>query len=320
VAVAIAVGTAQRRRCHMRVIEVSDFGSPEVLRLAERADPVPGPGQVVVRIAAANVNPTDLAARVGHFPRGAVSPPFVPGWDFSGEVVSLDDAPLGLAVGDRVVGMIHWYDENGSVGAYAESVAVDASCVVPLPEGLDSVLAATIPLNALSADQALKLLNLQAPADVLVVGASGGVGSFAVQLALRDGHRVVAVAGRDDEDWLRSLGAQVVIPRDSDLAGIAMVDALVDAVPVGAAAAVAVRDGGAIVTLRGNDAHEPGRGIRKERFLIEADRARLAELVGDVAAGRLRTRVGHVLPLAKAGEAHRLVEAGGVGGKVVLVP
>lgn len=303
----------------MRVIEVTEFGGPDVLRVAERVEPIARRTQVVVRVAAAAVNPTDLAARVGHFPKGHVDPPFVPGWDFAGEVSAVGSDVSSFAVGDAVVGMIHWYDEAGAVGAYAESVAVDEGTIVALPEGLHPTLAATIPLNALSADQALGYLNLPGPSDVLVVGASGGVGSFAVQLAIQAGHRVLAVAGRDDEAWLQLLGAHVVVPRDTDLTTLAPVDALIDAVPVGPAAADAVRDDGTIVTLRGNDDHEPGRGIRKERFLIHPDRRRLAELVGDVASGRLRTRVGHTLPLSEAAAAHRLVESGAVGGKVVLV-
>jgi NADPH:quinone reductase-like Zn-dependent oxidoreductase len=303
----------------MHVIEVSEPGGPEVLRWVERPEPQAAPGQVVVRVAAANINPTDLGARAGHFPRGAVDPPFVLGWDFAGEISEVGDGVSAFTTGDRVVGMIHWYDMKGMVGAYAEALAADPTWLVPLPDGLDEVSAATIPLNALTAQQGLELLELTPSSTLLVTGASGGVGTFAVQLAARAGHRVIAVAGRGDEDWPRSLGADVVLARDADLAAIEQVDALFDAVPIGADAAPAVRDGGAIVTVRHTDQFDPARGIRKQSFMIHSDQAWLREFVAEVADGRIRTRVAQTLPLADAAEAHRLVEAGGLRGKVVLV-
>lgn len=304
----------------MEVIEVGEFGGPEVLRVASRPEPVAQPGQVVVRVAAANINPTDLAARAGLFPRDPVEPPFVLGWDFAGRITSAGGDVTDLRAGDRVVGMIQWYDAQGTLGAYAQSVAVDPAWLVRLPEGLDEVLAATIPLNALSADQGLELLALAPRSTLLVTGASGAVGSYAVQLAMAAGHRVTAVGGRDDESWLRSLGADTILPRDTDLATVEPVDAVFDGVPLGPPAAAAVRDGGAVVTTRGTADLDPARNVRLERFLIHADQRRLGELVADVAEGRLRTRVDRTLPLARAAEAHRLVEAGGLHGKVVLIP
>lgn len=305
----------------MRVVEVTRFGPPDVLQVSERPDPVPGPGQVVVRVEAANVNPTDLGARSGHFPPGReATPPYVPGWDLAGEVTAVGDGATEFRAGDRVVGMIHWYDQGGRYGAYAEAVAVDADWVVPLPEGLDPVTACTIPLNALSADQGLALLDLPPGSKLLVTGASGGVGSFAVQLAVAAGHRVVALAGRDDEDWPRELGAEEVLPRDADLAAAGPFPAVFDGVPLGEAAFPAVEDGGVMVATRRTPDIDPARNVRQNFFLIHPDRDRMKELVAAVAAGRLRTRVDRVLPLEQAAEAHRLVEAGGLHGKIVLAP
>ena len=122
---------------------------------------------------------------------------------------------------------------GASVGAYAESVAFDADWLVPLPDGLDYETAATIPLNAVTAREGLELLDPPEGCDLLVTGASGGVGSFAVQLAAAAGHRVIALAGRDDEEWPRELGADEVLPRDADLAAIDPVPAVFDAVPLG---------------------------------------------------------------------------------------
>lgn len=305
----------------MKVVEVSEVGGPEVLVPAERDEPVAAPGQVVVRVRAANVNPTDLGARAGLGARAIPDPPFVLGWDLAGEVSAVGDGVTEFALGDRVVGMIHWYHQEGSVGAYAESVAVDADWLVPLPEGVDDPTACTIPLNAVTARQGLDLLELSGPTDLLVTGASGAVGGFAVQMAAAAGHRVIALAGRDDEEWPRELGADEVLPRDADLAAIDPVPAVFDAVPLGDTAFTAVADGGAVVhTRKGVPDADPARGLRQHTFLIDPDRDALREAVAAVASGRLRTRVARVLPLAEAAEAHRLVEAGGLRGKVVLAP
>ena len=303
----------------MRVIEVTQAGGPEVLALVERPDPVAGPGQAVVRVRAANVNPTDLGARSGHGPRAMPDPPYVLGWDFAGEVLAIGAGVDAVSPGDRVVGMIPWYDNYGALGAYAEQVAVDAGWLAPLPDGLDETVAATIPLNALTADQGLAILDLPAGASLLVTGASGAVGSFAVQLAKSAGLRVIAQASSGDEAWVAGLGADEVLPRDTDLSAVGPVDGLFDAIPVGVAAYGAVRDSGAAVSTRKVPEPDPARGIRQSVFLIEPDVVRLRELVTDVAAGRLQTRIDRVLPLADAAEAHRLNEAGGLRGKVLLV-
>jgi NADPH:quinone reductase len=302
----------------MRVVEVTKLGGQEVLRVADRPDPEPLPGQVVVRVRAANVNPSDLGARQGAGRGSPPDPPFVLGWDVAGQVTGVAEGVEDFQPGDRVVGMVHWYDAGGSVGGYAESVAFDADWLVPLPDGLDYETAATIPLNALTARQGLELLDPLEESDLLVTGASGAVGSFAVQLAAEAGHRVIAQAGRDDEPWPHTLGATEVLPRGMDLGAIDPVPAIFDAVPLGEAVFAAVEDGGAIVSTRRPPEAPPERRIRQESFLVHHDREALRELVEAVAAGKLRTRVDRTLPLAEAAEAHRLVEAGGLHGKVVL--
>jgi NADPH:quinone reductase-like Zn-dependent oxidoreductase len=293
-------------------------GGPEVLRVAELPDPVAQPGQVVVRVQAVCVQPADIAARVGMIPGGPVPPPFLPGWDIAGEVASVGPDVTDLRIGDRVVGMIPWYLTRGTPGGYAELVAADARWLVPVPDGLDVVSAATLPLNGLTAHQALAALSLDDASRVLVTGASGGVGGFAVQLAAQRGHHVLALASHDDEAWVSGLGAAEVVPRSTDLASVGPVPSVLDAIPLGDPAIPAVEDDGVVVTTRPTPPAEPSRGIRQQLQLIHLDRDPLADLVARLAAGTLRTRVAATMPLTEAAEAHRLVEAGGLRGKIVL--
>jgi NADPH:quinone reductase len=298
----------------MRVAEVTAFGGPEVLQIAEHPEPVAGPAEVLVRIRAAAINPTDLGTRAGQAKRRLpdLEPPFVPGWDLAGELVE---------TGARVVGMIPFVRIGGRVGAYAEAAALDPGWLAPLDAGVSFETGATLPLNALTAREALGMLALPAGARLLVTGAGGAVGGFATQLGAAAGLDVVAVAGRGDEDWVAGLGAAEVLPRDADLSAIDPVDGVFDAVPLGPAASTgALRDGGKAVFTRppGEGGPASGRDIQLESFLVSPDAAALAELSRMLAAGQLRTRVARVLPLEQAAEGHRLAEAGGLHGKVVL--
>jgi NADPH:quinone reductase len=304
----------------MHVAEVSAYGGPEVLRLAERPDPSPAPDEVVVRIRATDVNPTDVALRAGqHAMAARLDPPFVPGWDLAGEVTAVGSEVSGYAPGDRVVGMIPFGRIGGRVGAYAQAAAVDPAWLAPLASDIDDPTAATLPLNALTARQALDLIALPPESTLLVTGASGAVGGFAVQLAARDGYRVLAQASHEDEEWVASLGATEVVPRSTDLATMGPVDAVLDAVPLGPASTAPVRDGGIAVFTRPPRA-EPDRDLRFETIRVQTDPQALRTLATDLAEGRLRTRIAEVLPLAQAARAHELNEAGGLRGKVVLTP
>ena len=294
------------------------LGGPEVLQVTELPDPTAGPGQVVVRIRAVCVHPADVAATTGKIPGGPPVPPFSPGWDIAGEVVSVGPDTADLRVGDRVVGMIPWYLTRGAPGGYAEFVAADTDWLVRLPDELDFVSAATVPLNAQTAHQGLSLATLPAGSRLLITGASGGVGGFATQLAVQSGHRVLAQASHADEEWVRGLGAHEVVPRFVELATAGPVAAVFDAAALGEAAAAAVEDRGVVVATRPTPPIDPARGVRQEVQLIRLDRDLLADLVGQVAAGRLRTRVAATMPLTEAADAHRRVLAGGLRGKLVL--
>lgn len=300
----------------MRVCEVSAFGGPEVLRIAERPWPSAAPGEVLVEMAATTVNPTDIAARSGHHRARMpdLEPPFVPGWDLVGTVTESDDPRY--RPGDPVVGMIPWVAIGGRVGAYAQAVVVDPEWLAPLP-GAVSPAAAALPLNAMTARQGLDLIGAPAGATILITGASGAVGGFATQLAAMDGLRVIAQASAGDEQWVASLGAHEVVPRDLDFAAVAPVDALFDAVPIGARAAVAVRDGGVALFTRGVADVERDR-IRVETPLAHPDATMLSGLVELAQRGRLQTRIARTLDLSQAAEAHQLAERGGLRGKLLL--
>lgn len=180
---------------------------------------------------------------------------------------------------------------------HGEHVVLDASAVAPAPRGLDPVAASTIALNALTADQALDALALPAGSTLLVTGAAGAVGGYAVQLARHRGLEVVACAAAADEELVRELGAQGVVPRGADLPTAVRalvpggVDGVVDAAPVGAAAHEALRNRGAFAHLAATPAPAPLRGARVHTVLITADGARWRELVGLVEAGVIGTRV-----------------------------
>lgn len=309
----------------MRVIEAIEYGGPEVLVEATRPDPEPAAGRVRVRVAAATVNPADAGTRAGGFAHYVpdLPTPFVLGWDFAGAVI--DDAE-GFRAGERVAGMIPWFALANGEGAYAEIVSAEPEWLARIPDGLDDVDAATIPLNALTARQAVDLLRVEPGQIVAVTGASGAVGGFAAQFLTAAAAQVIAVASRGDEAHVASLGVKEVVTRipGADLAAAIRevapdgVDAVLDPGAAGAPLLAAVRDGGAYLAAAGAPP-ESERGIRIERVSVTPNAAQLQTIVDDVAAGRVSTRVAARVPFADAADAHRRVEAGGFHGKLVLV-
>ncbi|MEV4256071.1 alcohol dehydrogenase catalytic domain-containing protein, partial [Spirillospora sp. NPDC049652] len=180
----------------MRAISVTEYGGPETLRVADVPEPLPGPGQVRIRIEAATVNPVDLAARAGLLAALAPDLPLGLGLDAAGEIDALGAGVGRLAVGDKVIGLRDRLPVP--TGAHAEAIVLDADAVVHAPRTLDAAHAATLPLNGLTALQGLDLLDLRPGGTVLITGAAGAVGGFAVELAALRGLRVVASASDAD--------------------------------------------------------------------------------------------------------------------------
>jgi NADPH:quinone reductase-like Zn-dependent oxidoreductase len=291
----------------MRVIEVPEYGGPEVLRLAERPVPAPVPGKVRVRMSATAVNPADLAIRQGVFAlRMPNLPfPFVLGWEIAGTV--LEDS-AGFTAGQRVFGAIPWLLEGTGEGAEAEVVVADPTWLAPLPADVDWTFAGTLGLNGLTAHQGLDLLGLTPGDTVFITGASGAVGGFAVQLAARQGMNVVALASAGDEDYVAGLGAKQVVTRGEPLpTGLG---AMFDPALIGDLSPL--RDGGVYVGTSDPALPEAVRGIEVTVVHTVPNPAQLNEVA------TLHTRVAEVLPIEQAADAHRQVRAGGFRGKIVL--
>ncbi|MEU5084457.1 MULTISPECIES: NADP-dependent oxidoreductase [Streptomyces] len=312
----------------MRAVVVRNPGGPEALEIVRVPEPVPGPGQVRVRVRAAAVNPVDAAVREGKLAEvGLMARHSVVGIgaDIAGEVDEVGPGVGGLEAGQAVVALRERFD--GPYGAYADYVVLDASAVAPAPAGMSPTVAATLPLNALTAQQALARLSLQPGRTLLVTGAAGAVGGYATELASLAGVHVVAVAGQQDEELIRSLGARSFIARTDDVARAARalvpggVDAVLDAAVQGIQVLDAVRNQGAFASVLAGAAPFAMRGIRvTELQWVEADGRTLDGLATLAGAGRLTPRVADVLPLTEAVEAHRRLAKGGLRGRLVLVP
>src|ERR1700719_1598057 len=218
----------------MRAVGLFTHGGPEVLQVVELPEVHAGPGQVRIRVHAATVNPTDVGVRNGTRAeqQKADPPPYVPGMEVGGILDEVgSDVPHRLKVGDAVMAIVV---PKGSHGAYREQIVLDARSVVRAPAGKTHPEAATLPMNGLTARLSLDLLKLSPGQVIAVTGAAGAYGGYVVQLAKADGLRVIADASGTDEALVRSLGADVVLPRGDGFAAAVRrvhpggVDALAD--------------------------------------------------------------------------------------------
>ena len=283
----------------MRAVEVSRFGGPEVLRLAEVERPSPISTEVLVRVLAAGVNPVDCQTRRGNgVARWVGPPPFVLGWDVCGVVEAMGYGVTRFAVGDLVYGMPRF---PRAAGAYAEYVTAPSRQFARVPRGISPVQAAAMPLASLTAWQCLE--GLRPGQRVLVHGASGGVGHLAVQISRARGATVLTTTSRDRAALAaRKLDVALDLVGGEDTALLA--DTLVE--------------GGLLVIVADGAADTIKRQVRVIEPLVEPDGHELEQIAKLIERGDLEVAVDEVFPLECAADAHARLERGGVKGKLVL--
>ena len=301
----------------MKAIVVHQYGGPEVLKFEDYPDPVPGPGEVLIRVAAASVNPIDYKRRAGlttdfyslHFPA-------LIGVDVAGTVVGTGPGVEGFSVGDRAFAMAD--------NTYAELCVVNAAVLAKVPDGLDLIRAAALPLATTTGNQLSFAAGAEAGQRVIVVGAVGGVGRSAVFTAKERGAAVIAGVLKQQMDEAKTLGADWVVATDDDtaIANLPPLDAVADAVGGKTAEKLIarVKPGGVFASVLGaprNAAKYPS--VKVVAVFSKFDRKTLEFMAQAVRDGKLVIPISQTLPLSEAAEAHAAAEKGGIG-KILLVP
>ncbi|WP_371542705.1 NADP-dependent oxidoreductase [Streptomyces sp. NBC_00554] len=308
----------------MRVISQHVLGEPEVLEVIEVERPEPRANEILIKVHAAGVNPTDWKHRsTGGF---LGEPPFVLGWDVSGVVEAVGVGVARFKAGDEVFGMLSYPWGHGS---HAEYVAAPARAFVLKPAGVDHIQAGALPLVSLTAWQSLvETADVQPGQRVLIHAAAGGVGHVAVQIAKARGAYVIGTASAGKHDFLREIGVDEAIDyRDTDFTeAVKDVDVVLDT--IGGDNSVrslhVLRPGGIVVSILpvgSDDFYEEAErlGVRAVRLLVDADRAGMQAIAELVDAGKLRAAIAGTFPLADAAKAHALGDTGRTAGKLVLV-
>ncbi|WP_176937295.1 NADP-dependent oxidoreductase [Bradyrhizobium brasilense] len=294
----------------MMAWRVHEFGSPEVMKFERVPRPEPGPGEVLVKVAAAGVGPWDGWIRAG---KSALPQPLplTLGSDLSGEIVAMGPGVSGLRVGDQVYGVTN----PQFVGAYAEYALASADMVSDKPASLTHVEAASVPVVAVTAWQALfDQAQLRAGQTVVIHGAAGNVGSYAVQLARQAGVQTIAIASMGDISAVRDLGANTVIDYrtqhfEEQVRGA---DAVIDLVggETQTRSFQVLRRGGKLISAVSRPDQDLAKryGVEATFFLVDVTSQYLTKIARFIDGGKLRTNVGTVLPLADAREAHLMLE------------
>ncbi|WP_250036481.1 NADP-dependent oxidoreductase [Paractinoplanes maris] len=309
----------------MKAMRFHEYGDPGVLTYEDVEQPVPGAGQVLVRVAATSFNGVDGTIREG-FMQGPipVKLPHTPGIDVAGTVEALGADVDNVAVGDRVVGFLPMAEP----GAAAEYVLAPAGILAPAPTTIPLVDAAALPVVGLTAWQALfDHAGLTAGRRVLINGAGGGVGGYAVQLAKNAGAYVIAVTGPSSSDRVKSAGADEVIDHTATAvpAATTSVDVVLNLAPIEPAQLASlltlVRAGGVLVntTVWMPAPSDEQRGVRGIDLFVRSDAGQLARLVALVDSGELRVDVAQRVPLAELPAVHAQAAAGALHGKTVIV-
>lgn len=313
----------------MKAIAIEQFGGQEVLKLVDLPVPDCGPGEVLVRVKAAGVNPVDWKIREGWLKEMLPHAfPLIPGWDVAGTVEAVGAGVQAWQVGDDV----YAYARKPTVqhGAYAEFITLDAAHVARKPANLTFEEAASVPLAALTAWQSLfGPGQLKETERVLVHAAAGGVGSFAVQLARNAGAEVFGTASAGNHAFLKELGASLVIDyRAGDLADAVRqaapdgLDLVYDCVggPALEQSPAFLREGGRLVTIVDPEMAQrfSEQGVNASFVFVEPNADQLDLLRLQLEAGRLKTHLAAVFPLEEAAQAHALIEQQHTRGKIVL--
>jgi NADPH:quinone reductase-like Zn-dependent oxidoreductase len=294
----------------MMAWRVHEFGPPNVMRFERIARPTPGAGEVLVKVEAAGVGPWDGWIRAG---KSALPQPLplTLGSDLSGEVVAVGPEVSDLRVGDQVYGVTN----PRFIGAYAEYALASASMVSRKPTSLTYIEAASVPVIAVTAWQALfDQAQLKAGETVVIHGAAGNVGAYAVQLAHSAGVQTIATAATDDFPFVRSLGADTLIDFRTQRfeEEVRNADAVIDLVggETQKHSFEVLRRGGKLISaVSGPDQQlAQSHGVDAAFFLVNVTTQYLAEIAGLIDGGKLKTHVGAVLPLADARDAHLMLE------------
>jgi len=290
--------------------QVHEFGPADVMKLERVLRPDPGPGEVLVKVAAAGVGPWDAWIRAG---KSAVDQPLplTPGSDLSGQIVALGAGVSGLRAGDQVYGVTN----PRFVGAYAEYAVASAAMIARTPASLTGIEAASVPVVAVTAWQALfDHAKLEAGQTVVIHGAAGNVGAYAVQFARRAGVKIVATAAAADFPFVRKLGANSVIDYTSRRfeEEIREADAVIDLVgaDIQTRSFQVLRRGGKLISaVSAPDQRLAERyGVHAAFFLVDVSTQQLTNIASLLDRGELTVHVGAVLPLAEAREAHLMLE------------
>ncbi|MEW2521492.1 NADP-dependent oxidoreductase [Actinacidiphila alni] len=311
----------------MKAVRFHDYGDPDVLRYEDTEQPVPGAGQVRIRVAATSFNSVDGNIR-GGFMRGPIptSLPHTPGIDVAGTVDAVGEGVDGFETGAAVIGFLPMDGD----GAAAQYVLAPAAVLTPAPTSIPLPDAAALPVVGLTAWQALfDHAKLAAGQRVLINGAGGAVGGYAVQLAKRAGAHVIATASPRSAAAIRAAGADDIVDRTATGVTAAVtepVDVVLNLAPVEpadlAALVTLVRPGGVLVntTVWMPAPGDEDRGVRGIDLFVRSDAGQLAELVALVDAAELRVEVAERVPLAELPALHARAAAGAVHGKAVVVP
>jgi NADPH:quinone reductase-like Zn-dependent oxidoreductase len=304
----------------MKAIQYAEFGPSSVLKYVDVARPEPAAGEVLVRVHAAGVNPIDRQQRHGR-PGAALPKPLIPGYDFAGEIAALGAGVSGPKLGEHVFGML----PLNRPGAYAQYLAVPAGLIARMPNNLDYVHAAAVPLAALTAYQALFDTGaLKSGQRVLIHGAAGGVGHFAIQLARDTGAKVFGTASESNLAFITQLGADTAIDYHAQaFDDVAQdIDLVFDTVGGDTLKRSydVVQPGGTLVSIAGQpDASESeAHGIHGVWILVKPDAVELGKIAGLIEQGLIRPELGGVYALKDAALAHDQSETRHLRGKLVL--